>query len=1572
MRLRSIMGGIAFSLFSLLGASQAFAQQTCDNPVDGQTSVNLVVSGDCNITQAINVSGSVNIQVTGGSLTTASNIGGSSVSISESGGTTTLAGVASGSGAVNVSSDGTLSMGSVSSQNSVTASSGSGDINVSGAIYVEGGVQLTANNGKINSQAITANFQDITLSSSGTLTFGAVSSTADLTATSTNGDIDVTDAVSVNGAVKLTAANGKIDAQAITSGGNLISLNAESIQGTSLTAGAYVYAKSTTGSINFSGNVTSNTTGDGYGLQLYAQSDLAAGSLSNAGTNGGWIDIWSNLGGASSPFTIGGSGSTNGINGTITATGGSSNSTLVLIQNGTASSTGDITLVNASGITTTNSGAATGNVWINANQGTVTIQSGTLSVDGSGTQDAGGIVLMGSTISAPSGAALSAVQSTSAPLVERGIILAASTINFGGSGLNADAAGGYGEVVLLPTGAVTITDNMGEDGISLSFDANYSANGSVTLNGSGSPLNLIADGTNGEVWINAGSGNVNISASALNLSANGTNGQVDVFANTGSVAFNGSGNALTLTANGDNGQINVDASSGGIGFNNSGGSISLSANGNGTQVNVNAYPLTFTGSSLSVTANGNSSNFIGLGVGSNTQNGSAGITFDITGATVIDASAAIGQSSGNINIWEDQVTINGTSFAMLVNGPSSGDGNAGALSLLWANTILNPATTASFSANGPSSGNGNGGSITYWPGAPSIAFGSSAGQLAFTAKGGATTGNGGSINISGNDMSFNGVQAGVMDVSVPGTTGNGGTINVSGGNVTFSGTGYMLAANAGSQQGNGGTVSLSAFAAMTIGNSSGGVVLSAQGQGTGNGGSVTASGLPLTADGASINVSAGTASGSNGNGGQINLTSNFTFGNPWLSGNLTANGNGAGNGGTITITTDSAISFDDTTQLIAQSLGTGNGGSISINSQGAITINADSILVSPGSASGSNGAGGNVTIASTGTGSNGLISLNADIDASGAGTGTGGTLTVNGDSVQLNNNAQLVADGGDEGNGGSVSVTTTGTTAMDWTSAPSGAFSVSGNGSGNSGSITVKTQSDLSLSGPAFDANSDTAGSGNGGQIVITTTGNLTTTGTLVANGGCDDGNDGEISLTGANVNIDSIGEDGSTLCPDGGTPATKHSNRVKPLDGSNNTGNGPTVVIQTDMLTGPTEGKKINANARTSNGNGGILDFSQVDGWNLAPYLPNTFTALGGSNGGNGGQAILKSNSHPFDVYSLIKVDGGTVTEVAPETGHTDPSDKASKFDGSVSIGGVVCQQWRIGQGTNGSSGAQRTAWPLVYWNCANPVTPSLTDQQAVIVAISTKLDNLRTRMAAKNPVLYVFTGAGPFDTYFDQTEAPLEGGLTFTLGTLYSAPWESGSHGSNQTLPYTAQQYSEVVGHELGHVVDLSFVGTGQGKPSVSTPYLNYMTQDQNTFNYADPGFSVPRLPCAPTPNPAGGNYPGNIPFANAVVPNTTTPICKNNALNPDATPSGGWPTTNMGILSAWMDSLWSGTPWIEPHAQIFAYELVGNQGARSPVDSVFDNGYFPCTAGWSTTEQSNALPGGTCSATPVTTSP
>jgi hypothetical protein len=298
------------------------------------------------------------------------------------------------------------------------------------------------------------------------------------------GDCNITQAINVSGPVTITVTGGTLTTQGITSAEGQIDIKADSVEGTTLSAGTYIRVQSTVGSLNYSGSITANTVSTVSNvIALYSQTTLATGSISNPPQAGGYVDIWANLGGGSSLFTIGGTGNSNGINGTI-STNGAGNA--LLVQNGTANSTGGITLASMSAINLTTTNMPTGFLWMNANKGTITLPSGTLSVDGQGNYNSGSIALIANTISAPSGATLSASQSTSAPQANHSISLAAANINFGGSnGLTVKANGNNGALNVYPAGALTVNDNLADSNpLIWGISTNYNQPGSITFNGS--------------------------------------------------------------------------------------------------------------------------------------------------------------------------------------------------------------------------------------------------------------------------------------------------------------------------------------------------------------------------------------------------------------------------------------------------------------------------------------------------------------------------------------------------------------------------------------------------------------------------------------------------------------------------------------------------------------------------------------------------------------------------------------------------------------------------------------------------------------------------------------------------------------------------------------------------------------------------------------------------------------------------------------------------------------------------------------------------------------------------------
>ena len=226
-------------------------------------------------------------------------------------------------------------------------------------ISTGGGVSVTgpytfAVTGKITS----GGGQDVYLNPNSINVTGVITSAGNVTATAANGDVTLGGAVTSaagdyvylwgnNITTKAVTAGGYLQATANGSGNTLafngavkatnsyILLFGPTITASStVSAGSYLQATATEKSIKLTGTVSSGTfNSQGGVVYLYAQTDVTTGAVDLVSTNAvannaGFLDIHAWQGGGTVPlFTIGGSGLTNAINGTITmstANGGGS------------------------------------------------------------------------------------------------------------------------------------------------------------------------------------------------------------------------------------------------------------------------------------------------------------------------------------------------------------------------------------------------------------------------------------------------------------------------------------------------------------------------------------------------------------------------------------------------------------------------------------------------------------------------------------------------------------------------------------------------------------------------------------------------------------------------------------------------------------------------------------------------------------------------------------------------------------------------------------------------------------------------------------------------------------------------------------------------------------------------------------------------------------------------------------------------------------------------------------------------------------------------------------------------
>jgi len=430
--------------------------------------------------------------------------------------------------------------------------------------------------------------------------------------TSTSGNIDV-------------SATGVINTR-ILSGAQHVDLDAKGTTGDAKVTGALTanngYVQVRAGRlVKITGAVKSVANGN---ILITAKTTLATGAITGApGSN---VDLKANVSGGTSAFVINPSTGTpvNGVKGKINASNGST----VYVTNGSSTSASPIALTTNTDIAI--SGTVSNRyIILNANNGTINLPTGILSVDGSGaTGAAGQIQLLAQTVAFADNSGLSAKQQSSAAGSLHGIAIAAKFVSYGGStGLTLAADGngnnpGAAFVYLLPQGATTITD--GQDVNNLFITVSNSLFGAsnpitYTANSTASPLMVTANGDNSFIGIYAYPVKF-VSGGAVTFQAQGNLSHKIFFSNVGTLTnvdglvFGGIG-ALTIdasaVASGKGGDIAFSVDKMPI----SASSVSLNANGptggtngDGGTIFVGSQNLsTSSTSTVTVTANASTS-----------------------------------------------------------------------------------------------------------------------------------------------------------------------------------------------------------------------------------------------------------------------------------------------------------------------------------------------------------------------------------------------------------------------------------------------------------------------------------------------------------------------------------------------------------------------------------------------------------------------------------------------------------------------------------------------------------------------------------------------------------------------------------------------------------------------------------------------------------------------------------------------------------------------------------------------------------------------------------------------------
>lgn len=706
----------------------------------------------------------------------------------------------------------------------------------------------------------------------------------------------------------------------------------------------------------------------------------------------GGIQIDANLAGGNSEFVIGGSGAS-GVTGYIstqnTIGGGNANNLIlggVRITNGTTYSTGGIRVIDLSNFKVKSSESRAGNIILNAYSGTLTLPSGMMDARGTGLYGGGSITLNAKTIEADDDTIVTTSQDADGDATFHKIFIAAETIKFKGEGglkILADGDGFWSseQITVGPwqSNLLSSTDsinNLGWTYTSGNFIDQVSFEGEGTA-----PLVIRADGNEDNIGVYGyplkfEGGDVSIRARGA------TNHDIKLgYKYESDPSNNMLGLSIDIT-----GDFLVDTNG---------------EDGNGGKIIVKADQSTVKATNVYINASGPTSG-----------NGDSGTISWKTSSFALDST---------------------TKFSFIANAASAGSGNSvnGEASAI----LMDPGTgelalgtdegQINFSARGGST-SGNAGKVTLKD-VPS----------AITVYGAVAN-------------------ATVIDVSVPGTTGNGGAINITTADaLNFASDDSVMSANAGSLSGTGGKISIDA-ASLNVAGSNAHMV--ANGRDTGKGGEIivkiagdfaVANGngtvslearnvdaadnnLNGNADGGTIDLTAGGAldlysAAIGASGGQRGGTMKFKGVNVILSGNFYADGGAQGDGGSIAVESDSLtlpadvntiiaangngsgqggeviltlhgqalnVSGDnENVSLIAKSNETGNGGSVKINSDSDVNLNGAAIDV--GTGPDSDGAGGKITVTTTGN-----ITTTGSLTASGGcNQGDGGEITLKGNVV---------------------------------------------------------------------------------------------------------------------------------------------------------------------------------------------------------------------------------------------------------------------------------------------------------------------------------------------------------------------------------------------------------------------------------------------------------------------------------------------------------------------------------------------------------------------------------------------
>ncbi|MBW4493447.1 MAG: CHAT domain-containing protein [Oscillatoria princeps RMCB-10] len=931
-------------------------------------SVTLTASGDIKTGDISSVSWGTG---SGGNIVLNSSAGG----IDTAGGTLDSSSSQGNGGSVTLTASGDIKIGSIDSSVSGdydpdtgaraggTGSGGNIALNSSA-----GGIDTAG--GGLNSSSDTRKGGSVTLTASGDIKTGYISSLSYGTGNGGNialnssvggidtagGTLDSSSSQGNGGSVTLTASGdikiGSIDssvsgdydpdtgarAGGTGSGGN-IALNSSA--GGIDTAGGWLYSYSSQGN---GGSVTLTASGDIQSGNIWSYS-------SGTGTGGG-ISLNSSAGGIDTTFgqwnTLGklDSSSTQGNGGTLTLTAsgivhtGNLNSS-GLLRGGNITVTSQLNdIINEGFLDSYSEKGTPGQIALNAFAGS--ISTGNLS----GSRN---ITIAGGGFDDPIGASADASVTSDADKINT---------RSGDVTLNA-----HNDITVSEPIKTSSVSNLALNaGRSININANIDTsggNGNITLRGNNNSANpnyrdsgagsvTMAPGTN----LNAGSGNIAIELGRLgevgNITLNNINttGALTVNAATGNILRSSADSLITA------GRAFFQTSTlgdGGIGLQAEPLRISL----NNLEATAGSGGAFFDSPELGVTVGGATELPVGI-VASGGGEVSLRAAGDIAIVEPVSTASALSGNAGNITLKSTGGAIDTSANAL---NSSAAQGNGGSVTLTASGDIKTGAIESY------SNGTGSGGNITLNSSAGAINIANGFSQLSsFSVQG-----NGGSVTLTASGD----IKTGAIE-SYSSGTGSGGNIALTSSAGAIDILGWL---NSYSSQGNGGSVTLTAFGDITAH-----TILSSS-EGIGSGGDIA------------LTSSAGTIDANTRTEGLSSYSSQ-------------------GNGGAVTLT---AFGDVETDNISSYSLGSGSGGNIALNSS------AGGIASSHIASYSSQGNGGSVTLTASGD-----IKTTYRIESFSNGTGSGGNIALNSSAGGIDTAGGSLSSFSEQGNAGSVSLTASG------------------------------------------------------------------------------------------------------------------------------------------------------------------------------------------------------------------------------------------------------------------------------------------------------------------------------------------------------------------------------------------------------------------------------------------------------------------------------------------------------------------------------------------------------------------